>query len=71
MTGLEHHYPADVRLWRSHQTRIEHAKLSAGTLDEADVEKPIDRNNQNHVLAGILGVLTGVLLIAAVAAILR
>ncbi len=41
------------------------------TMDEAEVEKPINRDILNHVLAGILGVLTGVLLIAAVATILR
>ncbi len=50
---------------------FERAIVRARTMDEADVERPINRDILNHVLAAILGVLTGVLLIAAVAAILR
>ncbi len=50
---------------------IEHAKMSARTLDEAEFEKSINRKILDHFLSGMLGVLTGVLLIAAVAAVLR
>ncbi len=50
---------------------FERAIMRAGTLDEAEFEKPIDRNFLNHFLAFILGVLIGALLIASVAAVLR
>ena len=50
---------------------FERAIVRARTMDEADVERPINRDILNHVLAGVLGALTGILLIVAVAAILR
>ena len=50
---------------------FERAIMRARTMDEAEVETPINRNILNHFLAGFLGVLTAVLLIAAVAVILR
>ena len=50
---------------------FERAIVRARTMDEAEVETPINRDILNHVLAGVLGALTGILLIVAVAAILR
>ena len=50
---------------------FERAIVRARTMDEAEVETPINRTTVEHFLAGILGVLTGVLLIVSVAAILR
>ena len=50
---------------------FERAITRAKTKDEADVEKPINGNIRDHFLAGMLGVLTGILLIVAVAAVLR
>ena len=50
---------------------FERAIVKARTMDEVDVERPINRTFLEHVLAGVLGVLTGILLIVAVAAILR
>ena len=50
---------------------FERAKMSARTMDDAEVETPIKRKILDHFLAAMLGVLTGGLLIAAVAAVLR
>ncbi len=56
---------------RNITSRIEHAETSAMTLDEVEDEKPINRIILNYILVVMLGVLVGVLLIAAVAAVLR
>ena len=56
---------------RNITSRIEDAKMSARTLDEAKAENPIIGEILGHFFAGTLGVLIGVLLIAAVAAVLR
>ena len=56
---------------RNITSRMEHAKKSARTKDEAEVEEPFNRDILYQLLAGILGVLTGVLLLAAGAAVLR
>ena len=56
---------------RNITSRIENAKMSARTLDEVEDEKPINRIILNYILVVMLGVLVGVLLIAAVAAVLR
>ena len=50
---------------------FERAIVRARTMDEAEVETPINRTTVEHFLAGILGVFAGVLLIVSVAAILR
>ena len=50
---------------------FERAIVKAKTMDETDVERPINGTILEHFLAGVLGVLTSVLLIVAVAAVLR
>ena len=50
---------------------FERAIVRVRTMDEAEGETPFNRDILNHVLAGVLGALTGILLIVAVAAILR
>ena len=50
---------------------FERAKMRVRTIVEAEVEKHNTRAILDHILAGTLGVLTGILLIVAVAAFLR